>query len=89
LKLNHWIDAVLPFLPPLRLSSITGSGRGEEPNGENVLRLIQIPLNGVEFVKNPDSLSSKKPLRTDSKNVDRQSLNLLPAQPETCQAVAR
>jgi hypothetical protein len=34
-----------------------GSGRDEEPSGENVLRLIQNPLNDAEFGKNLASLS--------------------------------
>src|SRR6266513_2812342 len=43
----NWINGsiVFPFRSPATLlSSVCGSGRGEEPSGEDVLRLIQDPL---------------------------------------------
>jgi hypothetical protein len=44
----NWIDCftALPFLSPAELLLCDrGSGRGEEPAGKKVLRLIQIRLN--------------------------------------------
>ena len=42
---------VLPFFSPLRWFCGLGSGRGEEPSGGNVLRLIQIRLATLSLAK--------------------------------------
>jgi hypothetical protein len=43
---------VLPFFFPRYVdSAIRGSGRGEEPSGENVLRLIQIRFTAPSLGK--------------------------------------
>ena len=50
---------VLPFLPAEIDSLVVGSERGEEPSGENVLRLIQIFLNVRRFNGLRPNLSSQ------------------------------
>src|SRR5260370_41054319 len=50
----NWINRsiVFPFRSPATLlSSVCGSGRGEEPSGEDVLRMIQDPLATPSLAK--------------------------------------
>jgi hypothetical protein len=50
---------VLPFFFPAELiAAIAGPEGGEEPSGEEVLRLIQIRFSDAEFGKNLAKLSS-------------------------------
>jgi hypothetical protein len=43
---------VLRLIPPLIVSVDCGSGRDEEPSGEDVLRLIQDPFNVRRLYRN-------------------------------------
>jgi hypothetical protein len=50
---------VLPFFPR-RIDSVgSGSGRGEEPGGAKLLRLIQIRLTTASFEKIPQRVKIK------------------------------
>src|SRR5712671_2420962 len=51
--MNQWVHEIFPFLffPATLISAVARSGRGEEPSGERVLRLIQIHLATLSFEK--------------------------------------
>jgi hypothetical protein len=68
---------VLPFFSPAGCFGGCGSGRGEEPSGGNVLRLIQIRLTTSSLEKIPPASQANSPQAriADSNSINAVSLS--------------